>query len=330
MKCEDCLVQIEDYVDGELETRHAEMMDAHLAACAACSEAFDALHQEQQLYARYTRDVAITPAIWQGIEASISRGKVIEEQRPKRSFRERLAGLFVLPNINPAFASAMAVVIVAVIIGALYLSFRKTGPTGGVAINETPKPIPSAKSEPPVTATTNGGGQISEREVKQTKPEIGIINIVAKDTNKPLRVEKSVVRDVNVTGSPSDKSVEDSPLAELAMAEPQDAVDIEANRHIEKAELLLRTMRNVQISDSAQVVDIAYEKKLSQKLLDENVSLRLDAENAGKVPTKELLSTLEPFLREIANMQEKSSPNDVRAIKDRMEKTEIVAALQAR
>jgi len=40
------------------------------------------------------------------------------------------------------------------------------------------------------------------------------------------------------------------------------------------------------------------------------------------------LGSLEPFLIDIANLPEKATPNDVRQIKDRVQKTEIVAELR--
>ena len=47
----------------------------------------------------------------------------------------------------------------------------------------------------------------------------------------------------------------------------------------------------------------------------------------AKFPTKTLLSDLEPFLIDIANLPDQAKPDDVRAIKERVQKTEIVAAL---
>jgi len=49
---------------------------------------------------------------------------------------------------------------------------------------------------------------------------------------------------------------------------------------------------------------------------------------AGKFPAKTLLGSLEPFLIDIANLPDKSTASELREIKDRVQKTEIVAALQ--
>jgi hypothetical protein len=57
------------------------------------------------------------------------------------------------------------------------------------------------------------------------------------------------------------------------------------------------------------------------------VVLRREAEMKAKFPTKTLLADLEPLLIDIANLPDQAKPEDVRAIKERVQKTEIVAAL---
>ena len=101
----------------------------------------------------------------------------------------------------------------------------------------------------------------------------------------------------------------------------------ETAKHIEQTENLLRSIRNVPVSDSDDEVDISYDKALSRRLLIENVVLRRDAEMKAKFPTKTLLADLEPLLIDIANLPDRAKPDDLRAIKARVQKTEIVAAL---
>jgi len=107
------------------------------------------------------------------------------------------------------------------------------------------------------------------------------------------------------------------------------AEEEETQKHIEQAQNLLRSVRNIEFSEDDTEVDVSYEKALSRQLLNENVVLRRDAEMSGKFPVKTLLSSLEPFLLDIANLPDKTSPDDLRVIKDRVEKTEIVAALHS-
>ena len=103
----------------------------------------------------------------------------------------------------------------------------------------------------------------------------------------------------------------------------------ETAKHIEQTENLLRSIRNYAVSDTDDEVDVSYDKALSRRLLIENVVLRRDAEMKAKFPTKTLLADLEPLLIDIANLPDRAKPEDVRAIKERVQKTEIVAALVA-
>jgi hypothetical protein len=107
----------------------------------------------------------------------------------------------------------------------------------------------------------------------------------------------------------------------------QDVDDQDTAKHIEQTQNLLRSIRNVQLNDNDQDIDVTYDKALSRRLLNENIVLRRDAEMKDKFPTKALLSDLEPFLIDIANLPDQAKPDDVRAIKERVKKTEIVAAL---
>lgn len=103
--------------------------------------------------------------------------------------------------------------------------------------------------------------------------------------------------------------------------------EIETAKHIEQTENLLRSIRNVPVTDSDEEIDVTYDKALSRRLLIENVVLRRDAEMKAKFPTKTLLADLEPFLIDIANLPDHAKPEELRAIKERVQKTEIVAAL---
>jgi hypothetical protein len=106
-----------------------------------------------------------------------------------------------------------------------------------------------------------------------------------------------------------------------------DPEEKEVARHVERAQMLLRSFRNTRASERTEA-EVVYEKELSRRLLEENVALRAEAEAAGDKATSRTLDAIQPFLLDIANMREKPSRQDVRSIKERMQKTEIVAALQ--
>ena len=134
---------------------------------------------------------------------------------------------------------------------------------------------------------------------------------------KPPVLPKRIVK----PAKPDDPGVFSSELAYLDI-DDQDTVN-----HIEQTQNLLRSIRNVNTGDNDEEIDVTYDKALSRRLLNENVVLRRDAEMKAKFPTKTLLADLEPLLIDIANLPDRARPEEVREIKERVQKTEIVAAL---
>lgn len=146
---------------------------------------------------------------------------------------------------------------------------------------------------------------------EQTLARFGITKPPQKTRIK--RIVKPIVRD--------NPGVLSSDLAYV------DLEDQDTANHLEQTQNLLRSIRNVSVSDGDSDIDVSYDKALSQRLLNENVVLRRDAEMKAKFPTKTLLADLEPLLIDIANLPDHARPEEVQAIKERVEKTEIVAAL---
>ena len=156
----------------------------------------------------------------------------------------------------------------------------------------------------------------------RTEPEqtFARFTIPAPEKEKRItkRIRKPIIRKPIIKDNPG---VLSSELAYLDL-DDQDTV-----KHIEQTQNLLRSIRNVPVSDSDEEIDVTYDKALSQRLLNENVVLRRDAEMKAKFPTKTLLADLEPLLIDIANLPDRARPEEVREIKERVQKTEIVAAL---
>src|SRR5689334_798682 len=274
MKCEVCQELLEEYLDGELASHDREQVNEHLIACVECSENFAALTAEQDLFARYDREIEVPPFLWTRIAAHT----VSERTAPKRRW-------FV-----PSFAGALALLLIAIAIGVSYLRSRHKTPDETVATT-TPATIPAPAP---------------------------VFKSVESAVKKPAR-KKPRSRVVPRITDQSD--VLSSDLAYLDMDEQDTA------KHIEQSKILLRSIKNVQIPDTDDDIDVTYDKALSRRLLNENVVLRRDAEMKAKFPTKTLLADLEPFLIDIANLPDRARPEDVRVIKERVQKTEIVAAL---
>jgi hypothetical protein len=101
-------------------------------------------------------------------------------------------------------------------------------------------------------------------------------------------------------------------------------------RHVEQAQLLLRSFRNARPADAGRSAssDLAYEKQRSKKLLYENIVLRREAASRGNLPVESLLDSLEPILIDIANLPDRPAPAALREINERMRRKNLVAMLQ--
>ena len=278
MKCEVCSELLEEYLDGELAPQDREQVDAHIFACIECSESFAALTAEQELFARYDREIEVPPFLWTRIAAHTNT--------PKRSWFGSLLG-------KTSLAGAIAVLLIALATGVIWFSSHKS-------------PEPKLASTPPTAPSPNP----LPKSVESASPKR---EVIASHRKLRSRVKPPVITDQS--------DVLSSELAYLDMDEQDTAL------HIEQSKILLRSIKNVQISDTDEEIDVTYDKALSRRLLNENVVLRRDAEMKAKFPTKTLLADLEPFLIDIANLPDRARPQDVREIKERVQKTEIVAAL---
>jgi hypothetical protein len=354
---------IEEYFDGEVTEQTAATVRTHLAACADCAAALDALSFEQEIYARYDRGgLEVAPDLWARVSAEIARTPPTELQGERRPFLSRARASFVAAlgalAVRPALASALALLFVAATVGTLWLTRRPNVPaqvavnTPGTApvispaanTNEnrgtTPVEVPSKVGSSELTPVSAGLPSKEMREpgtapdVRATRRDGGAgvsvdallagtsglkddPNLVNFTPENHGRVDDTAALFVNTSAPGRNVAGTDTRLLD---PEQKDVA-----RHVERAQMLLRSIKNVRASDAG---DITYEKNLSRKLLAENATLQLEAEVKGDKETKQVLDRIEPFLLEIANMDDKPSREDVRSIRERVRRNEIVAALE--
>ena len=196
-------------------------------------------------------------------------------------------------------AGAVAVLVTAIVIGVVY--WTSSRPTPRKIVKQTDPTLPR-----------NGTDLIQERAQPDVKREE-----IASAPHQQRRVRPAIKHTPRIDQS----DVLSSDLGYL------DIDDQDTAKHIEQTQNLLRSIRNVSVTDGDEEIDVSYDKALSRRLLSENIVLRRDAEMKAKFPTKALLSDVEPFLIDIANLPDHARPEDVRVIKERVQKTEIVAAL---
>lgn len=287
MKCEVCLELLEEYFDGELATAERDQVATHLIACTSCSDEFAALTAEQEIFARYDRGVEVPPFLWTRIAEHCAS-----------ETRRKPAWIIGFGFLRGGLAAGFAIVLFAAIVLAGIFFALQTPKENIMAGGDKPaRPKTEEKEQP--KALPEGSKPTEVVAVSKPRPKF-------KQTTTPARLDHSDVLSSDIGFDIDDR--------ETAM-------------HIEQTENLLRSIRNVPLTDDDEEIDVTYDKALSRRLLNENVVLRREAEMKAKFPTKTLLADLEPFLIDIANLPDHARPEEVRAIKERVQKTEIVAAL---
>ena len=147
MKCEVCLELLEEYLDGELlQPDHIEVGE-HLIACSDCSESFAALTAEQELFARYDREIEVPPFLWTRIAAHT----VAESNGATgNGWYRRVAAIFATP-----LASAIAVLLLAIAVGLVYVISRQPASKPEVAKEQKNPTLPRNGTDP--TQSTESG-----------------------------------------------------------------------------------------------------------------------------------------------------------------------------
>lgn len=183
---------------------------------------------------------------------------------------------------------------------------------------------------PPTISRDNNA--VEQRAIEpEAAPQKQTDAIAREEISKPDTNESQVAQ--SEQRRPASRRVEKR-AERVAPDAPEEAVeglayfDLETAKHLEKAQMVLRSFKNVSIDSNDYAVDATYEKERSKIVLQKNVLLRRKAEGKGNLPAEELLGSLEPLLLDIANLPEKPTQEDVRSIKERIQKTEIIATLQ--
>lgn len=307
MKCDDCLNLLETHLDGEAGERDTDLVRAHLASCANCEARFEALTAENESYARYDREIQISPAVWNGVAARIATEDRQIERESKSSFANWLSGLFAVPSLRFSMP-AVALVAIAIVVGVTYLKVR---------------PQPTADMSPGIkNVVPQSGGNVQQAPPGTSQTETQV-DVKDKPGSAPLPAKIKNSRPLIQASRPADQ-----PEVLFTDAAYTDMDERDTANHLTQAENLLVSLRNIKYSETDEEVDVSYEKAESRRLLSENVVLRRDAEMAGKFPAKSMLGSLEPFLIDIANLPDKAKPSEVRQITDRVQRTEIVAELR--
>lgn len=189
MKCQDYTNILEEYLDGELDERAAQELNAHLAACIACASVYGELQGEQEFYARYEREVTITPRMWNGVRDALAIDKATADGSGLfRRTRQWVTTALAVPRFSPALTAALVLVAIVATIGVMRLmGAHETAKEQVAGIKTGASTTPT--SAPPIPASsqsvTNNSGENQANEAVQDK--------IAVATNRqPVPVRKNI------------------------------------------------------------------------------------------------------------------------------------------
>ena len=280
--------KISSLIDGELSPAEAREVEHHLLTCSECE---------------------LLRADFLNLRNQLTSFETsLQPQVQNRALKKILAGPTRVParglqwNFGTQAVAFATLLIVAAIIGLLaYQNSNQREPKELAVVQQTPSPMPVASVEP----SRSPEAKESPESQAQPSPNKG-------NEEKPRPAKRPLVREPK----PGEQFA--------AIPEPVRSADAETMTamHFETSERLLLAFKNVRVDD------VSYERKRAKQLVFQNMLLKREADAAGDAQISSLLENLEPILIDIANLPDKPDENAVRAIRERVERKNIVGLLR--
>jgi hypothetical protein len=309
MSCH-CVEKVSLLIDGELPASEVREVERHLLECAECQEVRDDFLGLRQQLSSYP--AAVDFATQQKALHTILGDPNTEALRPQRRFGFEWS----FGKTAVAFASLLLLGLLLGLVTYRSVLLKKSPELTADNQDNSRKPTPSPVNDPvketpkPIEEITGPPKEEKKKENKPAQkrlfPALDSKDIFATNRTEPVETPAAVNDEAPVRAA--------------------DAVTMTA-MHFEKSELLLRSFRNVRLDEPGKA-EVDYEKKKAQQLVYQNMMLRREADSAGDVQTATLLEDLEPILIDIANLPKEPANDDIRVIKERVERKNIVALLQ--
>jgi hypothetical protein len=102
-------------------------------------------------------------------------------------------------------------------------------------------------------------------------------------------------------------------------------LESQTSRHLERAQLLLRSIRNTQAVSASE---LHYERALSRELVIRNRLLRRRAERKEDAAAADVLVRVEPLLVDIANLPDQAAAGEIAALQSLIQTQGIIAELR--
>jgi negative regulator of sigma E activity len=360
MSC-DWTNKISSLMDGELAQEEAAQALAHLETCAACRAVRDDFMLLRRQLSSYRAQV--TPEAQREALREILSGGEAPGRAPTRAqgaprgarLLDSLPLIFGAQRTRPALVGALAALLLVSCAGLFaYFNTRRAASPESLAVVNANSPGVSSRDNAPRAGQSNNEVAAANAEptpspamVQQPSPSSGGTSVRQSATasnpanrawlarrgsppaerrapaaQPPTAAERDELAFVNdITSTAAVREFDRAPVA----GDPQ----ARTARYVEQAQLLLRSFRNARLNEAdGTAFELAHERQRSQKLLYQNIVLRREAASTGNLPVEKLLSSLEPILIDIANLPDNPAQDDVRSIRERMQRRNIVALLQ--
>jgi hypothetical protein len=284
---------------------------AEVNACKNCNSLYRSMSETLTAFDQVTRIVVPEESYWSGYENRL-RARVTEQVRPKKDLFAQLFAKDILARLPISLRVAFACLVVAAGLWLFFDRIERTNPPAPVAID-------------------NADPARDQRAQENNKHQGG-----ARGLEPATAQRQTIAKGARTTFTPVAPNVKHETEPERAQAgviserrsNLNDYLKMETATHIEKAELLMRSFRNIRLPEGPAAFDVSYEKQFSKQLLANNRRLRRSAENKRVLSIEDLLTGIEPLLLDIANLPDNPAEDDVRSIKELIQKQEVVAALQ--
>jgi hypothetical protein len=298
--------------EPESEGERARLL-AEMSACESCASLYRSMSETIAVFDQVARTVLPEESWWPGYDERL-RARLTEQAKPERG---PLASLSV-KNLLSRFPLPLRVAFACLAVAAgAWLLFNRA----------------EKRIAPPPAVVNNAGPGSEQKKLAENneQPRQG-----EQRPGEVVAQKERLASPRRARGRKPERAVEQaySSRAPERRDASADYLDAEIASHVEEAELLMRAFRNIKPSGEQTTFDVSYEKQLSKELLAKNMLLRRSAENRKNAESRknlaveDLLSSIEPLLLDIANLPDRPAQDDVRSIKDLMQRQEVVAALQ--
>ena len=337
MTCEKYLNLIQDFIENELDAQIADEVSLHIFACPHCENEFENLTREKEIYSQFLFEIEPPKNLSQRFQARLENeieAKNILSVSPV-SFGERFKNLFSWRNLLPATAAVCVLLLFGLSLFWLKNSANETAKTNDSSVGKSDQPLPLNDSKKESAKENSPQEFKSETAKVVTKPSKNFEKVLfekiktggsKREKSGPVKV--GVKTPKNLENSAAEKTPGLSEEEKLRIRELQ-AFETETAKQMEKIEMLLRSFRNARFSEETEQYDVSFEKQQARKLLDATEKLRAQAEFFGDFYTKDTLDKVEPFLLDIANLENNPSTEMVLDIKQRVRNENLIAGLQA-